>query len=87
MKNYELLTIYSGALKEDELGAAIKEAKDLLKKHGGSITMEANWGRIKMAYEIKKQTHGTYLVWRLTMDPAHTNAFAGELQVTDHVIR
>ena len=87
MKNYELLMILSGNLKEGEDAGVLAEAKKLLEKYGGSITDEANWGRIKMAYEIQHQTHGIYVLWRLDMDPTKANAFASDLQVAENVVR
>jgi small subunit ribosomal protein S6 len=87
MKPYELLLILSGKLSEQETPAAITEVKELFKKFGVTIDKETVWGRLKLAYEIKGQTLGTYMLWQLSIEPAKVGGLSRELEVSDNVLR
>ncbi|MFH0831119.1 MAG: 30S ribosomal protein S6 [Parcubacteria group bacterium] len=86
-KAYEVLLILSGALNETALPAAAKEITAVFTKHGAKVTAESIWGRIKMAYPIKHQTHGNYVLWRITIDPQQIAKLGAELRVQESVLR
>ena len=72
MREYELLYIVSGDKTESEAQAAQEAVKKILADHKASITAEDDWGRRRLAYEIKPQSHGWYVVLRFTVEPQQT---------------
>lgn len=87
MKNYELLLIISGKVAESDVPATILEIKKIFTKYDAKILDEAIWGNMKLAYEIKHQRTGTYVLWHLGMEPANVGGLNRELQVADNVLR
>ncbi|MFO0704777.1 MAG: 30S ribosomal protein S6 [Candidatus Andersenbacteria bacterium] len=86
MQPYELLLILSDNVK-DGVPAALTELKQLFAKHGAKVEQESVWGRIKLAYPIKRQVHGTYVLWRLSVEPGKVNPLTAELEVAENVTR
>ena len=62
MNFYENLVILDPALNDKALEEATERIKDLIVKKGGEILKSENWGRKKLAYELKKRTEGFYLL-------------------------
>lgn len=62
MNFYENLVILDPALNDKTLEEATERIKDLIVKKGGEILKSENWGRKKLAYELKKRTEGFYLL-------------------------
>ncbi len=87
MKNYELLLIISGKVAESDVPATIVEIKKIFTKNDAKILDEAIWGTMKLAYEIKHQRTGTYVLWHLSVEPANVGGLNGDLQVADNVLR
>lgn len=62
MNKYELLTIYSASLSEEELSAAIKKYTDMIEQDGGHILTVNKWGIKKFAYPINYKKEGHYVL-------------------------
>jgi len=87
MKRYELLLILSSKLQDAEVSSATDAIKKLFEKYGASVKEENIWGRMKLAYEIKREKSGIYALWQLEVEPEKTAALQADIQVADHVIR
>ncbi len=62
MNIYENIVILNASLPDEDLEAASKKIKDLITSFEGEILKVDIWGRKKIAYEIKKQKKGFYLL-------------------------
>lgn len=62
MKRYETLFIVQIDLPEDELNSLIERYSTIVTNFKGTIVNIEKWGKRKLAYEIKKQTNGYYLL-------------------------
>jgi len=62
MNIYENIVILNASLPDEEIEAASGKIKDLIINSGGEILKADVWGRKKLAYEIKKQKKGFYLL-------------------------
>lgn len=60
MKTYELALVLSGKLEEEEKTAAFEQAKGYIERFGGKIVKVDDWGKKRLAYEIKKMREGFY---------------------------
>lgn len=88
MKVYELMVILDGSLDEDKAKAAVDQVEKTIKAKKGTVTELDEWGRRKLAYPIKKQDFGYYLVWRFTSDDNQAPAqLQSALKIQDGVLR
>lgn len=62
MNIYENIIILNASLNAEEIEAATGKVKDLIASSGGEILKVDTWGSKKLAYEIKKQKKGFYLL-------------------------
>lgn len=62
MACYESIFILRSSLGDEEAEAVIEKMKSVLTKHGATIIKTENWGKKKLAYEIKHDRRGTYIL-------------------------
>lgn len=62
MNIYENIIILNASLGDEEIETATGKIKDLIMSSGGEILRTDVWGKKKLAYEIKKQKKGFYLI-------------------------
>jgi small subunit ribosomal protein S6 len=62
MNVYEHMIILNAAITDEEADAAVGRIKDLITGQGGEVLKVDVWGRRKLAYEIKKQKKGLYVL-------------------------
>ncbi len=84
---YELLTLLSGNLSEEETQHASDAVRQFVEKHQAKILKHAVWDRRKLAYPINRARQGIYLVTELEMDPSQVNALDRALQLEKSVLR
>ena len=62
MNIYESIVILNASLSDEEIESATGKIRDLITNSGGEIFKLDVWGRRKLAYEIKKQKKGFYIL-------------------------
>jgi small subunit ribosomal protein S6 len=62
MNVYENIVIINASLSDEEIESAIAKIKEFIAVQGGQIVKTSVWGKRKLAYEIKKQKRGLYLL-------------------------
>lgn len=62
MNIYENIVILNASPSDEEIEASLKKIRDLITNSGGEILKTDVWGRRKLAYEIKKQKKGFYML-------------------------
>lgn len=60
MRTYEVLSILSPQVPEEEATALITEFRSVIEKLGATIKNEEAWGRRRLAYPINKSNEGIY---------------------------
>ena len=60
MNKYEVAVVISAALADDQREAVLEQVKGYIAKHGGTVTDVEDWGKRKLAYEIRKENEGYY---------------------------
>jgi small subunit ribosomal protein S6 len=76
LKRYETLFIVHIDLPDDELNSLIERYGAIVTAYKGTIVKIEKWGKRKLAYEIKKQTNGYYVM----IDYAGKSAIIDELE-------
>jgi small subunit ribosomal protein S6 len=87
MNIYENIVILNAALSDEEADAAITRIKDLIAAQGGEVLKIDVWGRRKLAYEIKKQKKGLYVLFHCKTPPATIKKMEDFYKVFDAVIK
>ncbi len=88
MRNYEsVIIVRPGAAAETELTAVIEKYSAVITNHGGEIAGIDRWGLKKLAYPIKKETQGVYLLARYTATPEDILELERLLRIDDRVIK
>jgi small subunit ribosomal protein S6 len=62
LRRYEILLIAHADLSDDDLNELIERYNNIITNSKGTIIKIDKWGTRKLAYEIKKQTKGTYIL-------------------------
>jgi small subunit ribosomal protein S6 len=61
MQLYESIFIIRPSLPDDDTNQLIEKIKGLLEKAGAAVLIVENWGKKKLAYEIKRERRGTFV--------------------------
>ena len=61
MEIYESLFIIRPSLNDEETSTLVEKMKGVVEKNGATLVKAENWGRKKLAYEIKRERKGTYV--------------------------
>ena len=87
MNIYENVVILNASLSDEDINVSVAKINDLIKNSGGEVLKTDLWGRKKLAYEIKKQQKGFYVLF-VFKTPAPTIRKLEELyKVFDPVIK
>ncbi|MGE5598338.1 MAG: 30S ribosomal protein S6 [Bacteroidota bacterium] len=62
MRKYEVLYVLSPNLEEEAVDAAIARFEETIVKTGGTVAKTDKWGKRRLAYEIKDQIEGFYVL-------------------------
>ena len=61
MEIYESLFIIRPSLNDEETLSLFDKMKGVVEKNGATLMKAENWGRKKLAYEIKRERKGTFV--------------------------
>jgi small subunit ribosomal protein S6 len=86
-REYETIFILKPDVTNEVIGAANSKIRGVLEAGGGTLLKIENWGRRKLAYEVKKQLKGIYIFFRYLGNPGLVEEIERNLHLTDSVIR
>jgi small subunit ribosomal protein S6 len=84
---YDLLYIIPNKFSENELPKIMKTVNDLVVKHKGNVILEVNYGKRRLAYPVKHNHYGYYVLVRAEMQGADAHALNQILRVEEDVLR
>ncbi len=87
VRTYELLSLLPNTFTEDEVPGVITKIKELMKAHGGEVVKEINYGKRRLAYPVKHNHYGYYILHHFTMLPQDQREFDTKMRVMDEVLR
>ena len=76
MRRYETIFISYADLPDEEISGFIELYSAIIRDRKGTVIRVEKWGKRKLAYEIKKQSRGFYVL----LDFAGTSAIVTELE-------
>jgi small subunit ribosomal protein S6 len=62
MRNYELMYIINNNVDEEQRPAVIEKYKQIVLDNGGEVANVEEWGKRRLAYEVKKNREGYYVL-------------------------
>ncbi|MFA6908351.1 MAG: 30S ribosomal protein S6 [Patescibacteria group bacterium] len=69
MQHYEMLFVLPARATQEELDGHIQEVVGIVEKAGGAMTKKEIFAQQKLAYPIKKETQGVYILTEFDMEP------------------
>ena len=87
MRKYELVCIVHPDLDETAFNGVVEKVKGWVAEASGSLDKVEIWGRKRLAYTIKKQREGQYVLFNLGLEPGATIAMEKNLRFLEPVIR
>ena len=87
MRDYEILYIVRADLDDDKVLDAVKRVNTLIERSGGTSERTNLWGKRKLAYEVKHQKEGSYVLQDFQLDPTRVPELEAGLKITEEVLR
>lgn len=87
MREYELMCVIHPDLDETAFNDIVKRISDWVTGDGGSVVKTEVWGKRKLAYPIRKQSQGQYVLLHLNMAPKFGVTLERNLRFLEPVMR
>ena len=87
MREYEMVFIVRSDLDENALNELVEKVKGWISEPGGQVTKVDLWGKRRLAYPIRKQIEGHYVLMNMKMSPQIGRELERNLRFLDPVIR
>ena len=87
MKSYEIAFIVHPDLEDAAYNEVVERVQEQVKNAGGTITKVDEWGRKKLAYEIRKISEGQYVFLYTEMDPVVCTELERTMQLNESILR
>ena len=86
-REYETIFILRPDTNQEGITLVNTRVRSVIDQMGGKIMKLDNWGKRKLAYEIKKQLKGIYLYWQFLGSTGLVEEIERNLRMLDSVIR
>ena len=87
MRNYEIIFIVRPDVTEEDVDKLIAQMEGVVAGTGGKLEKVEKLGRRRLAYRVKKQREGLYVLFRLQGSGDTVKEFERRLKVIDTVIK
>jgi small subunit ribosomal protein S6 len=87
MREYELVFIIHPDLEENALKDVVTRVQGWITEAGGQVAKTDLWGKRKLAYPIRKQKEGQYVLMNIAMAPRFGIVLERNLRLYEPVIR
>jgi len=68
IKDYETMVVIDAMISDEAIEAEIASVEKKILAHSGEVKRCDKWGKRKLAYLIRKQTHGFYVIFYYKAD-------------------
>lgn len=87
MRTYELVFVVHPDLDENAIKDLVEQVKGWITGSGGNVSNVDMWGKRKLAYPIRKQNEGQYVLIQSEMDPNFCAQLERNLRISESVMR
>ena len=86
MQQYELTVLVHPDL-ESEIEKTTNTIKALVTDNGGKVAREDNWGKKKLAYQIRKEDFAVYVAFDVELPASAPLKISNALNIADYSLR
>ena len=72
---------------DEEVAALLTQLSEQVTSLGAEVVKMENWGKRRLAYDIRKQREGTYAVLEVSAEPSTIKEFERQLRLNENVLR
>ena len=87
MANYESVLIARQDLGASQVNTLVSELSEVIKKEGGEVVKVDNWGLKNLAYRIKKNRKGHYVLLNITAPSQAVSEYERLMRLNEDIIR
>ncbi len=87
MRRYEMICIVNPNLDAESLNEVVAKLSDIITKLKGYVLKIDEWGKKKLAYEVKHFDKGYYLMFEFCGDPDTVNTLERNLKLDERVLK
>ncbi|WP_455377699.1 30S ribosomal protein S6 [Petrachloros mirabilis] len=87
MELYESLFIIRPSITDEETNALIEKMKAVAEKTGAQFLKAENWGRKKLAYEVRRERKGTYVYFYFKAPNNTVSELERAYRLEDNIIK
>ena len=87
MRHYETIYIVNPNLSDEEVEQVNEKFKSLIESQKGVVIKLQDWGKQRLAYEIKKYDKGTYFLVDFCGQPGLTSELARNLKLDERILK
>ncbi|AXB81265.1 30S ribosomal protein S6 [Megasphaera hexanoica] len=86
MNKYEVMFI-AKPLEDAEVDPIAEFVSNLIKKNGGNVEKVDRWGKRHLAYPVKKQADGNYVLINFEADPEVIKEIDRVMKIQDDILK
>ncbi len=87
MNKYELALVVDAGVEEDVRVATVEKAKGYIERFGGTVVNVDDWGKKKLAYEIRHMREGYYYFIQFDAEPTVPGQLEQAVRIMDNLLR
>ena len=87
MNTYELVCIIHPELDDNAFKGIIEKVTGWVSEAGGNVDKVEPWGRRRLAYTIRKQREGQYVLFNISMLPSAAAGLERNISFQESVLR
>jgi len=84
---YDVLMIIDPRLTDEEVAQLTTRLAESCTGLGGEVVSTENWGKRRLAYEIRKQREGAYVLLQIKAEPSTVREYERQLKLNESVLR
>ena len=82
-----MLVIIDPRPADEEVATMLTQLSEQMTTLGATVIKMENWGKRRLAYDIRKQREGTYAVLEVSAEPSTIKEFERQLRLNENVLR
>jgi small subunit ribosomal protein S6 len=87
MRRYETIVIVRPGAGETDITSVVDKITGTIESFGGSIVKCDKWGVRKLAYPIKKESQGSYLLFEYAGMPDGVKEMERQMRIDDRILK
>ena len=86
-REYETIFILRPDTSSEQISVILERVRKIIEAMAGKVLHIENWGKRRLAYEIKKELKGVYIYWKYLGKQGLVEEIERNLRMSDSVIR